>query len=97
MGGGGEMMKEVREKAPVPGQGNVVVDFQHLLTLEQMGMNEYLPEGMKELVSVRQLLNGVARQEDRQWGNVTTIINIGGDIKDGNVVVGDENKVERKK
>ena len=85
---------EVREKVPVPGQGDIVVDFQHLLTLEQMGMNEYLPEGMKELVSVRQLLNGVARQEDRQRGGVT--INIHGNVDGSNIIAGDENQVGRK-
>jgi len=86
---------EVREKVPVPGQDDIVVDFQHLLTLEQMGMNEYLPEGMKELVSVRQLLNGVARQEDRQRGGVE--IHIHGNVEGSNIMVGDENQIGRKK
>jgi internalin A len=87
---------EVREKVPVPGQMDVVVDFQHLLTLEQMGMNEYLPEGMKELVSVRQLLNGVAREEDRQRGGNVTNIYIDGDVKDSNLIAGDGNKATKK-
>jgi internalin A len=86
---------EVREKVPVPGQVDVVVDFQHLLTLEQMGMNEYLPEGMTELVSVKQLLNGVSKQEERQRGNVT--INIHGNVQRSNIVAGDKNQAGVKK
>ena len=87
---------EVHEKVPVPEQVDVVVDFQHLLTLEQMGMNEYLPEGMKELVSVRQLLNGVAREEDRQRGGNVTNIYIDGDVKDSTLIAGDGNKATKK-
>ena len=86
---------EVREKVPVPGQEDIVVDFQHLLTLEQMGMNEYLPEGMKELVSVKQLLNGVSKQEDRQRGGGT--VNIHGNVQGSNIVAGNENQAGVKK
>lgn len=59
---------EAREKVPVPGQANVVVDFEHLLKLERKGVAEFIPEGMDGPVSVRQLLNGVERETDRQRG-----------------------------
>ncbi len=80
---------DVREKVAVPGYPNIVVDFEHLLTLEQRGMNEFLPEGMKELISVGQLLNGVAHEDDRQKGNVTNI-HVGKDFN-GNLTVGEKN------
>ena len=43
------------------------------------------------VVKVREMLNGVARQEDRQRGNVTNIY-VGGDVG-GHIVTGDENQV----
>jgi len=87
---------EVREKVPVPGQDSVVVDFQHLLKLEKMGEATYIPEGLEQRINIRQLLNGVESETDRQRVNMTNVY-IGGDVKDSNLTLGDENQVGRKK
>ena len=87
---------EVREKVPVPGQDNIVVDFQHLLKLEKMGEATYIPEGLEQRINIRQLLNGVESETDRQRVNMTNVY-IGGDVKDSNLILGDENQVGRKK
>ena len=54
-----------QQKVPVPGHPGVAVDYDHLLTLEELRMDEYLPEGMREPVSVRRLLDGVEPEEAR--------------------------------
>jgi len=57
---------EAREKVPVPGYSSVVVDYEHLLKLERKGVAEFIPEGLDDPVSVRQLLDGVAAPDARQ-------------------------------
>jgi internalin A len=57
---------EAREKVPVPGAPNVVVDYQHLLKLELKGVRELIPEGLDEPIPVRHLLDGIATLDDRQ-------------------------------
>ena len=86
---------EVREKVAIPGQVDVVVDFEHLLKLERMGEATYIPEGLEQRIYIRQLLNGVERETDRQRGSMT--INIHGNVERSNIVTGDENQVGRKK
>ncbi|MBD0325216.1 MAG: GTP-binding protein [Pyrinomonadaceae bacterium] len=57
---------ETREKVPVPGSTNVVVDYEHLLKLELKGVDSFIPEGLDDPISVRQLLDGVVALNDRQ-------------------------------
>lgn len=57
---------ETREKVPVPDHPNVVVDYEHLLKLERTGVTDFIPEGLDDPISVQQLLDGVATQDDRQ-------------------------------
>jgi len=49
----------VKEKVPIPGHPQVVVDYEHLLTLEKMGEETFIPEGLHEKVNVRELLHGI--------------------------------------
>lgn len=57
---------ETREKVPVPGSPNVVVDYEHLLKLELKGVDDFIPEGLDDPISVRQLLDGVTARNNRQ-------------------------------
>ncbi|MBV9928883.1 MAG: GTP-binding protein [Acidobacteria bacterium] len=58
------------EKVPLPERTSVVVDYKHLLTLEELGESSFIPEGMSERVEVRRLLDGIelenARREQRR-------------------------------
>ncbi|HMB92103.1 MAG TPA: COR domain-containing protein, partial [Rhodothermales bacterium] len=56
----------VEPKVPVPGHPDAVVDYEHLLNLEELGETHFIPEGMKERVSVQELLDGVEARQDRQ-------------------------------
>ena len=66
--------------------------------MEHKGVESHYVQAESEVVEVniRQLLNGVAREVDRQAGGNVYNINVGGNF-DGNLVAGNENKVERKK
>ena len=57
---------EAREKVPVPTHPLIAVDYEHLLKLERKGVNEFIPEGLDDPVSVKHLLDGVAAPEVRQ-------------------------------
>ena len=59
---------EAREKVPVPRRSNIVVDYEHLLTLERKGIAEFIPEGMDEAVNAKELLRGVTVEIDRRAG-----------------------------
>lgn len=50
---------EARASVPIREHPSVVVDYQHLLNLEQLGQEEFVPPGLREMVSVKQLLDGV--------------------------------------
>ena len=56
----------VDQKVPLPEDPNIVVDYDHLLTLEELGKDAFVPEGLKVEVSVKQLLDGVVSPEERQ-------------------------------
>jgi hypothetical protein len=51
----------VEEKVPLPQNPEIVVSFQHLLDLEEIGEETFVPVGTKEKVKVRELLNGVGK------------------------------------
>ena len=50
---------EATQKVPLPNHPELVVDYKHLRTLERLGQTEFIPEGLEEMVVVKQLLDGV--------------------------------------
>lgn len=50
---------QVTERVPLPGRPDIAVDYEHLLTLEELGDTHFVPSGLRERVSVRELLDGV--------------------------------------
>ncbi len=83
---------EVKEMVPVPGHPEAEpVDYDLLLQMDHNNVEVYpvLSNGKMIIVKVREMLNGVVRQEDRQRGNVTNVY-IGGNL-DGNMIIGDDN------
>jgi internalin A len=85
---------EVKEMVPVPNHPEVdPVDYDLLLQMEHNNVEAYpvLSQGRMIVVNVREMLNGVARESDRQRGNVTQIY-VGRDINADNLIVGNENQ-----
>ena len=68
--------KELRvvEKVPIPGRPGVEVNYQHLLTLEEVGEQEFIPEGSDERISVSKLLHGYQAAGQRREINIDIII-----------------------
>ena len=52
---------QAQAKVPLPDHPHIVVDYQHLLTLERKNVREFIPEGLDEAVAVRPLLEGMER------------------------------------
>ena len=55
------------EKIPVPDEPDVAVSYEHLVTLEEMGIDSFIPEGSKKPYHVRDLLgtvNNGSKQEE---------------------------------
>ncbi|MBN2003511.1 MAG: leucine-rich repeat domain-containing protein [Anaerolineae bacterium] len=50
---------QVVEQVPLPGYPDIAVDYDHLLTLEELGDATFVPPGLRERVNVRELLAGV--------------------------------------
>jgi Flp pilus assembly protein TadB len=48
------------------GPKEIVVDYNHLLVLEEKGHQTFVPEGSEEEVSVEMLLNGVETEQERR-------------------------------
>jgi GTPase SAR1 family protein len=46
-------------KVPIPNQPEILVDYNHLLTLEKLGEKTFIPVGLGERVSIQELLNGI--------------------------------------
>jgi internalin A len=57
---------EAAEKVPLPGHPEIVVDYKHLLNLEALGEESFIPEGLTERVNVKQLLDGVVSEQERR-------------------------------
>ena len=62
-----------QEKVPLPDNPDVVVGYEHLLTLEEQGIDTFVPEGTKKPYRVQDLLNGIEdpakrRQERERMG-----------------------------
>lgn len=56
---------EVKAQVPVPGYPNVAVDHAHLLTLERLGQEAFVPSGLSLLFNVKQLLDGIEAGRDK--------------------------------
>jgi len=55
----------VKEMVPIPAQPEVAVSYEHLKTLERLGEQTFIPQGLQEKVSVQKLLNGVELPSER--------------------------------
>ena len=55
-----------QEKVPLPDNPHVVVGYEHLLTLEEQGIDTFVPEGTKKSYRVQDLLNGIEDPEKRR-------------------------------
>jgi len=54
-----------RELVPLPGHGDVFADYQGLLGLEEMGVQEHIDGRLRKRFSVRELLNGIEHERYR--------------------------------
>jgi internalin A len=89
---------DAQKRVPIPEAPNAdPLDYDYLLQLERDGELEMLPvkDGSRLVkVNVRKLLSGVVSETDRrQSAGNTTNIYIGGDVKGGTIIAGDENEV----
>jgi internalin A len=50
----------------LPPHPEIVVDYKHLLNLESLGEESFIPEGLSERVNVKYLLDGVVPEEERR-------------------------------
>ncbi|MEE9553496.1 MAG: COR domain-containing protein [candidate division Zixibacteria bacterium] len=57
---------DAKEKVPLPDEPDIVIDYEHLLNLESMGESSFVPPGLKERISVQQLLNGIEDEQTRR-------------------------------
>ncbi|MBW4473602.1 MAG: leucine-rich repeat domain-containing protein [Stenomitos rutilans HA7619-LM2] len=58
---------DVDEKIPLPTHPGIEpIDYQHLLTLEELGETSFIPTGLKERISVQSLLDGIESVQERQ-------------------------------
>ena len=55
-----------QEKVPLPDNPDVVVGYDHLLTLEEQAIETFVPEGAKTAYRVQDLLNGIEDPEKRR-------------------------------
>jgi internalin A len=64
---------EAKEKVPLPDRPEIVVDYEHLLNLEELDETSFIPSGLKTRVNVKQLLDGIETECDRiqRWGDRT--------------------------
>lgn len=74
---------EAKEKVPLPGRQEIVADYNHLLDLESLGEETFVPEGLKEKMSVKKLLDGIEpeelrkeKQEVRMWEDIRLQMNL---------------------
>jgi internalin A len=90
---------DAQKRVPIPEAPKAEpLDYDYLLQLERDEFEELPVKDGNRLVkvNVRKLLSGVVSETERKQGagNVT-IYNIGGDVKGGTVIMGDENEVKR--
>jgi hypothetical protein len=53
-----EKLKAI-EKVPMPDEPTITVSYQHLVTLEKMGVEKYIPDGSEKEYNVKDLLGTV--------------------------------------
>jgi hypothetical protein len=56
----------VQEKIPISEKPEILVDYNHLLYLEKLGVETFLPEGCYLQVPVKILLDGIEPEEERR-------------------------------
>ncbi|MCP5105654.1 MAG: hypothetical protein GY950_19865, partial [bacterium] len=57
---------EVDECVPLPDKPKIAVNYLHLIRLEQMGQKEFLPEKAERNFNVKELLEGIKPEKERQ-------------------------------
>jgi internalin A len=86
-----------QKRVPVPGAVNAEpLEYDYLLMLEREGQEIHLVKDGNRLikVNVRQVLSGIESEADRkESGSRITNVYIGGDVKGGTIIAGDENEV----
>ncbi|QLE57927.1 COR domain-containing protein [Nostoc sp. TCL26-01] len=55
-----------QEKVPLLAHPQILVDYTHLLDLEELGETSFIPSGLKTKVSVQQLLDGIEPRTQRR-------------------------------
>lgn len=88
---------DAQKRVPIPNAPNAEsLEYETLLMLESEGQEEYLVRDGKRLVkvNVRQILSGIESETQRKE-TASRVINIYGDVKDSNILAGDENKVNK--
>ncbi|MEW6406285.1 MAG: hypothetical protein AB1649_31250, partial [Chloroflexota bacterium] len=87
------------KRVPIPEAPNAEpLKYDYLLMLERAGQEFHLVQDGARLVkvNVREILSGVVSEtERRQSAGNTTNIYIGGDVKGGTIIAGDENEVKK--
>ncbi len=56
----------VTEHIPLPDHPEIILEYQNLLNVEEMGETEYLIPELKKRINLRELLNGIESVETRQ-------------------------------
>ena len=92
---------EPEEKVPLLGHPEIVVGYRHLLNMEEMKKVDFVPEGLKESIPVKELLDGVESEEERRKrrfggagitaGRDVIIGDVGGQIAIGKDIAQQEN------
>ncbi len=78
----------VKEKVPVPEHNDIPpIDYIYLCDLEEMGIEQFVPPGLKKEVSVSSLLNGIEPLTKRMTAKHQKIYNI--KIQGGKNIMGD--------
>ncbi|MCD4783374.1 MAG: toll/interleukin-1 receptor domain-containing protein [Candidatus Eremiobacteraeota bacterium] len=57
---------EVKGKVPMPDNPDIVVDYEHLLLLEESGEKTYIPEGAIKRYSIKELLDGIESEKEQK-------------------------------
>ncbi|MGD1853604.1 MAG: COR domain-containing protein [Leptolyngbyaceae cyanobacterium] len=57
---------EVEEKVPLPSNPHVLVDYKNLLDMEAIGVEDFVPSGLRQKVRVRDLLEGIETDRSRE-------------------------------
>ncbi|MEM7066928.1 MAG: COR domain-containing protein, partial [Cyanobacteria bacterium P01_B01_bin.77] len=57
---------QVNEQISLPEQPDIWIDYRHLLTLESMGEQEWIPTGYDQKVNIKALLRGIETEVEHQ-------------------------------